>query len=213
MRNATSFNIDHKSPSHSLLNELSFKLHWFEFHKNKLLDLFFPQHKRHCFPYNWNLQLINLSFFASIKKWFLCNTSRFFLLCFRCFDREKLREINDNATSDKKQLKVEWISCQMVIYVNHMVAHNKKRAVNSIAAELKMQFNSYLASDSNAMQFLICRCFLCCVVLCWFLCCSDNNGGLKTKPITREIQIKSNSEKLQLILWVFTLSLFFLSLS
>ena len=85
-------------------------------------------------------------------------------------------------------MKVEWISCQMVIYVNQMVA---QKNVNSIAAELKLQFNSYLASDSNAFQFLIRRFFFF-AVLCLFRC---SDGGLKMKFITREIQIKNGSRE------------------
>lgn len=68
-----------------------------------------------------------------------------------------------------------------------------QKNVNSIAAELKLQFNSYLASDSNAFQFLIRRCFFFFfAVLCLFRC---NDGGLKMKFITREIQIKNGSRE------------------
>lgn len=59
----------------------------------------------------------------------------------------------------------------MVIYVSHMVAQ-KQNNVNSIAAE-----NSYLASDSNAFQFLIRRVFVL------------QTAASKMKFITREIQI------------------------
>lgn len=52
---------------------------------------------------------------------------------FRRFERENLSEINDNATSDKNNWKLNEFFCQMVIYVNHMVA--KKCQLNSSWAQ------------------------------------------------------------------------------
>lgn len=59
------------------------------------------------------------------------------------------------------------------------------KTVNSIAAELEMQFYSYLSSDSNAFQFLIRR----------VLFVSLATPASKTKFITREIQIESGSRE------------------